>query len=169
MSLSTSIKMESGWQILPDLVANLLDGRAEKQRFKMYENGTYQGTIQIRLLKEGQFKPRVRTSGSLNVVYMAEPVKDFIFSSHLAPFYHLHDRDTACLIHSIFLSVMKGIEKEEFSLSDDARIQYRYGGGTIRFYKVSESLNKEQEAIVNVASDFFGSVNVGDLFGKIKI
>ena len=159
---------KSGWEILPDLVANLLRGCESQQEFKMRSFGRYQGTIRVRLFNNGTYHPKIGESGSLEVAFMVEPVLKFLSKPALSSFYDLKDETTILLISSLFREVMKGITSKTYSISDNSEIKYQYCNQNFSLSVVKQDPLENHSAVVSTAENFFNSIDLSFVFGKIK-
>lgn len=163
-------KYSDGWQVLPDVVRNILQGCEDQQRYKMHSYGMNQGEIRVILYTDGNFIPKVGHSGSLEVVYMVEPVCQFLFNNKLGPFSRLENEETIHLIHALFLSIMQGAEAETFAISDGTEISYEFNPSfrKFRLTGIRKDRDTEYNEIVYTVDRFFSSIDWEPLFGKIK-
>lgn len=160
-------KYKSGWNILPDLVANLLSGFKGEQEFKMRKYGMHQGHIRVSLCTEGRYGPRVGTSGSLEVAYMVEPVNHFLRQEGLEEFFDLKNALLINTIHTFFCSLMLGREKDVCEWKDGLTVAYLRSRSS---FSISETgiLNAESEKIFDCVRKFFQEISIPMIFGKLS-
>lgn len=158
-------KYSSGWKILPDLLSNILMGYRGEQEFKMRKYGRYQGRVKVILTTEERYAPRIGTSGSLEVFYMAEPVKEFLMQDGLGDYFDLDNQLLINTIHTIFCSMMLGERKGCCDLLEDSRVRYSLTSYT--FSIVGEGpRSEERDLIVEHVRRFFERIKISLYFGK---
>lgn len=157
----------SGWKILPDLLVNLLAGSPCSQEYTMRKYGMHQGKIKVILYSQGEYSPQVGSSGSLEVAYMVEAVRQFLSKSNLKDFFSLQNPSQARVIHELFTSFMDGKKEESCQYDQDSSICYSVSNSDVKI-KWNGVQTIEGSKTLELVRLFFQSICLSDLFGKLK-